>query len=128
MFGFGKKKKPSSSKRKKIWVTAEGDVIQVSEMNDTHLHNAVKYLIRRAQGERAGLINLYSTVSGPNGDMAVYCFESSQRTVLESEWVDFASPKLVWLLEEANKRLLPWMDDKMENILEALRDHEEMHR
>jgi len=91
----------------KEWTTNSGEKILISEMTDNHLHNAIRYLERRAEAERCdALVSGYSLLAMLQGEMAIMQVESDIRQ-LEDYGIDPVeiSPLYDDLCEEQFRRL-----------------------
>lgn len=97
------------------WVTGTGRVSAIAELADSHLFNAVRFLIRKAAIRRARQVGesigwMGSETWGPRGEGATMACEAEADAMANLTWVDYACPKLWALLAEARARELPEMD------------------
>lgn len=58
------------------WRTREGVLIHVSKMENSHLLNIARFLLRKAQAYISAKVTFYITCDGPRGEMAEVAFES----------------------------------------------------
>jgi len=68
---------------KKVWTTKEGKKIKIRDMEDSHLINAYKMLIRRGFIS-VETLNFYLTCSPPTADMASYYFEQGLDAIIDA--------------------------------------------
>ena len=97
------------------WIAGSGRVSAIAELADSHLFNAVRYLIRAAAIRRARQVGetfgmMTSEVWGPRGDAAKMAVDAEADALASLTWADSACPKLWALLAEARARELPEMD------------------
>lgn len=85
------------------WKTKEGKIIQVKNMTNSHLTNAIKYLEKRLNKFSRDTDKYYYGGIQPQGDMAIDCFEAELR-----EREDYTETMLLTinkLKKEQEKRL-----------------------
>ena len=73
-----------------VWTTAKGEKIPVTEMETSHIENALAMLRRMGYvGPRE--VSFYAACAGPQGEMAQVAFDQEQNYVFSapvSDWVD----------------------------------------
>lgn len=89
--------------RPATWTTREGDVIQISDMTDSHLINTLRMMDRKGFVPATEVIE-YLSGSRPNGDAAMDAWEEGLRELYEK----IPSNKMDELAAEAMQRGLEW--------------------
>lgn len=59
----------------KIWVTREGEQMQLEDMEPSHRRRTLAFLARRMHGLHEHLVRFYLTVPGPTAEIASHMFE-----------------------------------------------------
>ena len=90
-----------------LWITKEGQTIPIDELEDRHLLNIIKMMIRQAQKRKKAAIQ-YLLCYCPQGEMAEMDWDSSLEDLEESGWEGFLSEKFCEMTYEADKRKLNW--------------------
>jgi len=101
---------------KTIWITKDGRKIKVKDMEDSHLVNTIKMLIRKYKRE---LIHLRSNITFPTfqGEMAQFYAERDYDYLTDlcldnsydiEELIEQSLPVWEKLVNEAEKRNLEW--------------------
>lgn len=88
------------------WVTKTGEKLTFQQMDDTHLVNAYRLVLRRFEGWRLETeIEGFKTLSGLNGEMAIESVENDlealANSTAEEEW-----PIAEAMLTEISRRKL----------------------
>lgn len=91
------------------WQGKGGKVKPISAMDDSHLCNTIRFLVRVASRARATYVGKWigtatSEVWGPRGDGAQMAVEAESRTVMDQAWIDHVSAVWYALLAEGRRR------------------------
>lgn len=86
----------------KLWRKADGTTLRICDMDDSHLKNAIKMLIRNANRHKNHAAMIYNTII--TGELALDMIEASIDDSEEPEWLDFSHPILANLVLEAKRR------------------------
>ena len=70
-------------KQTKVWVTKDKRKIRICDMEDSHLINTVKMLVRVAEIKLQSTVDLYLMSGGPSGEMAQICFDNELQIMME---------------------------------------------
>ena len=80
----------------KTWITKEGEEIKISEMDDLHLLNTIRFLEKRAN---QGIKRVYSCGYEANND-----FETGDTEIVYGQEALDSIEEYPYLLKEAKKR------------------------
>jgi DNA topoisomerase IB len=78
------------------WKRKDGTLIDVKEMETSHIENCLAMLKKRNYVSKA-TFEFYLTCSGPDGEMAQWAFEQEQEEILSkypSKWIDIFEEEL----------------------------------
>jgi len=99
------------------WTTISGRKIKVCNMEDRHIINTIKLLLRTAEIKRNKIEKYYLNCPYPQGDIATYCFEQELDRVIQSTYEDYLPPIYCTLVEEAKKREIEIKEIKYESSI-----------
>ena len=90
-----------------FWITKEGLIIPIDELEDRHLLNIIKMMIRQAQKRQRRTVQ-FLLCNCPQGEMAEMDWDRALENLEESDWTEFLSEKFDEMIYEADKRKLNW--------------------
>lgn len=68
------------------WMQKGGDLIHVTEMDTSHLLNAMAFLERKAKAKHSETVGFYASCPGPRGEMAQVAFEQEYVYWMDASW------------------------------------------
>jgi hypothetical protein len=89
-----------------LWTTREGQQLTLDQIDNRHLANILKMLLRNA--ERIRMESLCQMGSPPTAEMAEYYFEQAQTALTEAEPEELIEQLYPELTAEAERRGIDW--------------------
>lgn len=93
-------------KQTKKWKTKDGRKLRICDMENDHLLNAMKFLVRAAELTRKKLVVSFLTAPYPTSDGAEMAYDREMDALADATWEDFTDPIFETMILEGLRREL----------------------
>ena len=90
----------------KVWKTKDGKKIEIKDMKDSHLLNAINLFTRMAEAKKSETLSFYLNCTPPTAEYASYAFEQELDAAIDAEAEDYLPEIYFDLVKEKERRQL----------------------